>query len=161
MECRQQLLGVTQTLPGSRARQGIPVFQCPRGTSNEILKPLRKPLQKKQNSEGGDVSCSIWIYWCFLGPFFGGGVGLGRQEKVKFYIILFFWSCLVISPPKQSHLDRSGGNNMDLHLDTPQCPRIMVIPHVEMERDRQQESACGFYHYWRRFYHYWGFFLYL
>lgn len=69
---------------------------------------------------------------------------MGRQEKVTFYIILYLLPCLVLSPPEWPHLDQDGGNNVDLHLDTPQSPRIMVIPHMEMERDRQQESACGF-----------------
>lgn len=97
-------------------------------------KTSEKNPPKIQNSEGGDVFCSIWIYWCFLGPLFGG-VGLGRQEKVKF--------CIIFCP---------------VWLFVPQCPRIMVMPHVEMERDQQQESACGFCHYWCGFYHYWDFF---
>lgn len=68
---------------------------------------------------------------------------MGRWEKVKFYIILSFLPCLVISPPEKSRLNQDGGNNMDLHLHTPHCARIRMIPHMEMERDRQQESACG------------------
>lgn len=48
---------------------------------------------------------------------------------------------------------------MDLHLDTPQSPRVMVIPQMEMERDWQQESACGFCHYWGGVYHYWVIFI--
>lgn len=99
----------------------------------------------------------FWRRWWF---------GKTGESEILHYS-LFFLSCLVISPPKWSHLGQDGGNNMDLHLDTPQWPRIMVIPHVEMERDRQQESACGFchywggfYHYWHGFYRYWGFFLY-
>lgn len=35
--------------------------------------------------------------------------------------------------------------------DTLQSPRVMGIPHMEMERDWQQESACGFCHFWGGF----------
>lgn len=52
-------------------------------------KTSEKTPPKTQHSESGDVSCSVWIYCCFLGLFFGGGVALGRQEKVKFFTLLF------------------------------------------------------------------------
>lgn len=54
---------------------------------------------------------------------------------------------------------RECGNDMDLHLDTPQSPRVMVIPLMETERDWQQESACGFCHFWGCVCHYWGGFI--
>lgn len=55
---------------------------------------------------------------------------MGRQEKVKFYMILYLLPCFVISPPEGSHLDGmvGVGNDMDLHLDTPQSPRVITWP---------------------------------
>lgn len=155
MECRQQLLGVTQTLPGNRAHQGIPAF-----TRNQQLNPKtsEKTPPKTQNSESGDVSCSIWIYCCFLGPFFGGSVALGRQEKVKFYITLYLLPCSVISPPEGSHLDGDGGSVGMAWISTWTQPRAQGLPHGDGE-GLAAGKCLWVLSLLRWDYHYWGGFI--
>lgn len=93
-------------------------------TRNQQLNPktLEKTPPKKLKLRRWRCFLQQWIYWCFLGPCFGGGVGLGRQEKVKFYIILFFFFALFVFFSPWMVTSGSGwwecGNNVDLHLAT-------------------------------------------
>lgn len=79
-------------------------------TSNQALKPHRKPLQKSKSQKTEIFPAASEFIGAYGDHFFGGGVGLERREKVLPYRIFYSSPCLAVSPPEQSRQERDGGS---------------------------------------------------